>query len=76
MIKQTQAGQKALEELIADLKPQVAQIEQSITTTKGHYGRYMAILARYPKEYRKTLALLLLKAGANYEGLKWALRLS
>jgi hypothetical protein len=70
-----------LDTLIADLaedfRPQVLKIEGSIPTTKNHYGRYMSLLyqmAKDDKNLAMVFSLALVKAGANREGIKSALR--
>lgn len=55
---------------IGELNKVVSQIENSIATTQYHYGEYMAIVKDM------TTAVLLLAAGANLEGIKWAVRLN
>lgn len=38
--------QQALKEMIEDFKPIVERIENSLATTQGHYGDYMALLSQ------------------------------
>jgi hypothetical protein len=71
-----------LDTLIADLaedfRPQVLKIEASIPTTKNHYGQYMSLLSQMAKDDKNlamVFSLALVKAGANREGIKSALRI-
>ena len=71
-----------LDTLIADLaddfRPQVLKIETSIPTTKNHYGRYMELLcqmAKGDKNLAMVFSLAMIKAGANREGIKSALKI-
>lgn len=62
------------EELVQQLQKQIQDIENSIPTTKNHYGRYMAILSSYG-EQKKVMAAILVTLGANKQGVMDALRL-
>ena len=62
---------KLITELAADVKPTVLKIEGGIATTKNNYGRYGALLSSLSGGNRKVaglLALALIEAGANREG--------
>ena len=72
---ETLKQQDLITEMVAELKPIVESIEKRLATTQYHYGDYMSILGRYPAELRKTMAALLLKSGANVDGVKWAYKL-
>jgi hypothetical protein len=60
-----------------DIVKAVQDIERRIKTTKGNYGRYMALLQPYAKEkaFCAGLALGLIRAGADAYGVRWALKL-
>ena len=62
-----------ISDLAGDLKPEVDKIEASPKTTKDHYGRYGAILTTVSGGNRNIIALALIKAGANENGVKSAL---
>lgn len=62
-------------EIEQELKKAVSVIEGGVPTTKGHYGVYMSILSRAKdKRSREILAEVLLKVGANKQGVEDALR--
>ncbi len=68
-----------IEDLAKDLKELVQDTESSSKTTKNHYGKYMSILSQLSHGDKRTgeiVALALIKAGANQQGVKNALRLS
>ena len=68
-----------IEELAKDLTEVVDGIEGSMETTKDHYGRYMSLLAQLGKgneRMTQVIALALIKAGANKQGIASALKLS
>ena len=69
-----------ISELVVDLFPQVHKIENAPMSTKDHYGAYMTILAGCKGDGMDRMQLLvigaaLVKAGANAEGVKSALKL-
>lgn len=68
--------QTMIDEVVEELRPAVTAIEARLATTRDHYGDYMGILGQYPREQRPTIAILLIKAGANQAGVRWAMRLS
>lgn len=63
-------------DLVVELKPEVAKIEASPATTKAHYGRYMTLLSGLTGYKREVMALALIEAGANTEGIAWAFKLT
>ena len=82
LIKDTERDGKVkglIEELAKDpdVINAVKDIEGRIMTTKYHYGDYMAFLSPFTKQvgalYIMSQALIL--AGADYEGVQWAVRL-
>lgn len=71
-----QEAQHKINEVISLITPIVAKIEARPATTKNHYGDYLAILGMAGVNERKSLAAVLVKAGANFEGVQAALNLS
>ncbi len=73
------AQQKAVIALEEVLLPEGQKIERSPKTTKGHYGRYMALLSPIKSQYGENFAVLAavaaLRCGADSEGIQWALKL-
>ena len=74
----------SVDEAIELLKPVVKEVESSIPTTKNHYGEYMGIISSISEKFqsvddsltlRVVIGRLLIKAGANSEGVQDALRL-
>ena len=64
-------------DLAGDLAPEVKKIEASPKTTQNHYGRYGALLSMFSngnKNSANIIALALIKAGANEQGVKSALQ--
>jgi hypothetical protein len=62
-----------------DLRGTVKDIENSIKTTQNHYGRYMSLIGQLAKGDKTTgnfIALALIEAGANRQGVTAALRVS
>ena len=60
-----------------DLREHVAKIEAGIATTQNHYGDYMNLImsvATDDANVRKIIALALIRAGANREGVLSALK--
>jgi hypothetical protein len=68
-------AKQAIDKAVQEMKPLVESLEAMPATTKDHYGNYMRLLSDIPKERRKVFAMILIKAGANYNGVAWALRL-
>ena len=67
-----------VEGLAEDFAPIVKEIESSIATTQNHYGRYGALLSSMSKgrkAYAQIMALALVKAGANADGVSNGLKL-
>lgn len=64
--------------LAADLEPAVQLIEEAPPVTRGHYGKYMAIFSQFADDASQghILALALIKAGGNSQGVNDALRVS
>ncbi len=56
--------------MVEDIRPEVVRIESSVETTKGHYGNYMSLLSSLSKDKNvlRLIAMALIKAGANREG--------
>lgn len=55
------------------LRPLVKEIEKAPAVTKGHYGRYLHILLTFEDvTIRKLVALSLIEAGANPDGMRGA----
>jgi len=60
-----------ISDLANDLRETVTEIETSVPTTRGHYGRYGSLLSRFSNGNRQNAAVLLLaiiEAGANEQG--------
>lgn len=73
-LAQAKQVQKAIDEAVALIKPIVLKIEKSPPSTKDHYSQYMAVLSEDETEGgRHRLALLLIVAGANVNGVRAAL---
>lgn len=65
-----------IDSLAEEVRPEVEKIEKSLPMTKNHYGKYMEILSLWEKEnIRKIMALSLVKAGANIQGVKDAMKI-
>lgn len=65
-------------DLATDFKPQIAKIEASTQMSQNHYGRYMSLLsqmAKNDKHLAMVFSLAMVKAGANREGIKSALKI-
>jgi hypothetical protein len=65
-------------ELAEDFRPQVTKIESGYKMTQNHYGRYMELLcqmAKGDKNLAMVFSLAMIKAGANREGIKSALKI-
>jgi len=75
--EQKSSLQEAIADLAKDLQQDVQEIEAKPETTKGHYGFYLGLLSQWKnKEVRKVVALALIQAGANEEGVRSALELA
>lgn len=70
------AEQKAiLKDVAIDLEPLVRDIEDSPMTTQNHYGDYMSVLSQAgDSDNKRFIALALIDAGANKQGVRDALR--
>ena len=67
-----------INDLAADFKPIVAEIEGGIKTTQHNYGRYGVLLNQLSKGDKRIagiLALALIQAGANSVGVNNGLKL-
>lgn len=68
-----------IDDLAVDLKAIVVDIEGSHATTRKHYGRYMQVLSKFAsgdKHNAQFIALALIRAGANRQGIADAMRVS
>lgn len=65
-----------LKDIAKDLEPMVRDIESSAMTTKNHYGDYMSVLSLIggDNDHKRFMALALIDAGANKQGVRDALR--
>lgn len=72
--------EKVVNDTADDLRPMVAEIEADAhPTTQYNYGRYMAVISTLSsgkESVARVIALALLRAGANRDGVSWALRLT
>ena len=65
-----------IKELAEDVRPYVEKIEARPMTTKGHYGDYMGLLSQFKdKVTQLAMAMACKEAGANVEGVDWAMRM-
>ncbi len=71
-------AQEIIDNLAAELREGVAEIEASVPTTRGHYGTYMGLFSQFADDIgqARVLAAALIKAGANEQGVNDALRVS
>lgn len=71
--------EKAIQMMVEDKDIQdiVKDIEGSVMTTKGHYGRYMAAMTPFAQDKASLFVvyMAMLRLGANREGLLWAIKL-
>ena len=70
--------QQLIDGLAEDLKETVMKIEARPMTTKDHYGDYGALLSQVSggnKNKAGLIALALVKAGANRNGVSYGLKL-
>jgi hypothetical protein len=69
-----------VKDLAGDFVSTVKEIEkEKYPTTRNHYGRYMNIISQLAKGSRQmgeVIALALVEAGANKQGVRDALRVS
>ena len=65
-----------VEEIADELVEQVKEIESRPQTTRFHYGDYLQVILRLgdDKPMRKLIALSLIEAGANKQGVSDAFR--
>ena len=66
----------ALETVADDLRDIVESIESRLPTTKDHYGNYLPIISKFPKESRQLIVLALVAAGANESGVTSAAKIA
>ncbi len=61
-----------------DIIAAVKKIESGVKTTRGNYGRYMALLSPHAgdRPFCAGLGLGLIRAGADDYGVRWALKLT
>ena len=67
---------KLILDLAEDFAPFVNDVENSIATTRNHYGRYGAMLCKLSKGSKRNatiFAYAMLQAGANGQGVSDAL---
>jgi len=78
-MKELTVEQKALiTELANDVRPEVEKIEKRIATTKDHYGDYMSLLSHFQDKGKMMVVVMAMackEAGANPNGVNWAVRL-
>lgn len=75
--QQCATAKERLDSITAAVKPYVDAIEQSVPTTRGHYGDYLDIISRsetYPVQW--LIARALKEAGANAQGVNDALNIA
>jgi RNA binding exosome subunit len=71
----TEEQKAILRDIARDLEPLVRDIEDSPMTTQNHYGDYMSVLSQAgDSDNRRFIALALIDAGANKQGVRDALR--
>ena len=66
--------QDAIKKMAEDLAPALDAIHAKPQTTKNYYGEYMRVLS-YRPEYKKTIAIAMLYAGCNPDGVAAAVNL-
>lgn len=66
---------KPIKEAVEIIRPLVEKIEHSVPMTKYHYAKYLEILFRVPKQNRAIFCSILLIAGANKEGVAYAMKI-
>ena len=67
----TEQRQSLILDLVEDFAPCVAKVEKSMATTRNHYGNYGSMLnqlSKGSKPMANLLALAMVKAGANAQG--------
>ncbi len=70
--------QEIVTDLAGDLRDRVKEIERGLKTTQDHYGEYLAIIVGVGGDdtTHKLIALALIEAGANRNGVRSAIRLA
>jgi thiaminase len=69
--------QKVIKEIAENIKPLLEDIHSKQPTTKNYYGDYMSILAQLGNDNIgkiKLLAIAMLYAGANVNGIEYAVK--
>ena len=78
--EKTEKVDAIVKDLAEDFRDLVANIESDkYPTTRNHYGRYMSIFSQTAHGDKNTgqwIALALIEAGANEQGVRDALRVS
>ena len=74
---ETEKQQQLIDGLVSDLKAEVTRIEKKIATTENKYGDYMALISGAAKNEgtAKFIALALIQAGANKQGVQSAMQI-
>lgn len=79
MSKLTSEQLNKINEMVKELKPLVSQIESQEKICKDHYDRYLLLLTpcsrENNKDHVKFMALALIMAGANTNGVQTAAKL-
>jgi len=76
--KQKNFVKQTLAETTNLLKDVVKDIEESIPLSRGHYAKYMSVISSASKNQPHAgmlIALALVKAGANFQGVSDAVKL-
>jgi hypothetical protein len=71
--EQKQKLDTLIEDLAADLKPEVNKVENGFATTQHNYGKYGALISAVSggkSDTAKIIAAALIKAGANPIGVQ------
>lgn len=65
-------------QIAEDMREAVAAIEDTLPTTKNHYGAYLGMISRTKGDNftKSMVAVALIKAGANFDGVLDAYRIN
>lgn len=77
MINNATNAKELISDLAKELKSVVENTEKSFATTKNHYADYMAIINQLSKGNKKmaqVIALALIQAGGNKQGILSAMQ--
>ncbi len=77
MKKQKSKKSASVDSLVPAIKQFVREIEAQPETTKGRYTEYGRLLSNFSggdTSKARMMALALVKAGANKQGVKWGLK--